>query len=43
VNLALLAALIYEDALHSLAGFAFLAAVAVVYSMLARGRRAAPS
>jgi APA family basic amino acid/polyamine antiporter len=42
VNLTLLAALIYEDPLHSLAGFAFLIAIALVYSMLARSQRAAP-
>ncbi len=43
VNSALLAALIYEDPLHSLAGFAFLLGVAVVYLMLDRNRRAAPA
>jgi APA family basic amino acid/polyamine antiporter len=41
VNLALLAALIYEDPLHSLAGFAFLVAVGIVYLMLSRDLRAA--
>ena len=41
VNSALLAALIYEDPMHSLAGFAFLVGVAVVYWALPRNRRAA--
>lgn len=37
LNLALFAALVYEDPVHSLEGFAFLAVVGVVYAIFRRG------
>lgn len=39
INLALLAALIYEDPLHSLEGFAVLAAVGIIYSLIISARQ----
>jgi APA family basic amino acid/polyamine antiporter len=39
LNLTLLAALVFEDPVHSLGGFAFLAVVGVVYASVHRGKR----
>lgn len=39
INLALLAALIYEDPLHSLEGFAVLATVGIIYSLIISERQ----
>ena len=40
INAALLAALVYENPLHSLAGFGLLAAIAAIYWLIGRGRTA---
>ena len=39
LNLALLAALVFEDPVHSLGGFAFLAVVGAVYATVHRVKR----
>jgi APA family basic amino acid/polyamine antiporter len=42
LNLALLAALVVEDPMHSLGGFAFLAVIGAVYAALHRSVERAP-
>lgn len=42
LNLALLAALVFEDPVHGLGGFAFLAIIGVVYAIFHRAGRQAP-